>query len=73
MLRSDLYMSVAADYLTNGCGGCPFLMEDEENEEDDFRDHKVCDSVPLNCEWLILNRIFKTLEKEEKDDNEKDT
>lgn len=73
MLRSDLYMSVAADYLTNGCGGCPFLMEDEENEEDDFSDHKVCDSVPLNCEWLVLSKIFKTLEKEEKDDNKEDT
>lgn len=72
MLRSEIYMSIAADYLTNGCDCCPFLQDEEDNEEDEFRDHKICNSIPIQCEWLALHSIFKHLEKEERDDNEED-
>ena len=43
----DVFMTIAAHYLINRCEGCPFI---------DVAD--VCDSVPLNCKWLVLRLYF---------------
>lgn len=59
---SDVMSQIMAGYLCNGCDGCPFYGI-EEYEIDQY-----CDSVPLNCKWLMLWKYFESVEKEESED-----
>lgn len=52
----DVFETIAAHYLCNYCDGCPFYDIAE-----------TCDSVPLNCKWLVLHAYFSQAEEEDGD------
>lgn len=56
---SEIMSQIMAGYLTNCCDGCPFLGI-KEYEIDEY-----CDSVPINCKWMLLWRYFENQENAE--------
>lgn len=59
---SEIMAQMMAGYLINGCDGCPFYGIKE------FEIDQYCDSVPLNCKWMILWKYFETQEKAESEE-----
>lgn len=56
---SDYMLEIATHYLINGCDNCPF-----------YDITKTCDSVPINCNWMVLKNFFEAEDAKEEDDDE---
>lgn len=56
---SDVMSEIMAGYLINNCDGCPFYGIQG------FEISQYCDSIPLNCKWMLLWKYFENVESEE--------